>query len=70
MNLAKAILDDFEGFTGAADLDAEGDVDSDDFFAFLDAFADGDARVCNIDGDGDCDAVDFFGFLDLFASRC
>ena len=69
-NLAKAILDDFEGFTAAADLDADGDLDSDDFFAFLDAFADGDARVCDIDGDGDCDAEDFFGFLDLFASGC
>ena len=53
-----------------ADIDGDGDVDADDFFAFLDAFAGGDLPVCDIDGDGDCDADDFFGYLDLFAQGC
>ena len=53
-----------------ADLDGDGDVDSEDFFAYLDAFASGDADICDIDGDGDCDADDFFGYLDLFAQPC
>ncbi len=39
----------------------------DDFFAFLDAFTNGDLCICVIDQDGDCDADDFFIFLDLFA---
>ena len=54
----------------AADLDGDGDVDADDFFAYLDAFAGGDLGVCDIDNDGDCDADDFFGYLDLFAAGC
>ncbi len=54
----------------AADLTGDGQADSDDFFAFLDAFASGDLGVCDIDGDGDCDADDFFGYLDLFALGC
>ncbi len=54
----------------AADLDGDGDVDADDFFAYLDGFAAGDLGVCDIDGDGDCDADDFFGYLDLFAAGC
>ncbi len=53
-----------------ADLDGDGDADADDFFAYLDAFADGDMSVCDIDADGDCDAKDFFGYLDLFAQQC
>ena len=54
----------------AADLDGDGDVDADDFFAYLDGFAAGDLGVCDIDGDDDCDADDFFGYLDLFAAGC
>ncbi len=54
----------------AADLDGDGDVDADDFFAYLDAFAGGNLDICDIDGDGDCDADDFFGYLDLFAQGC
>ncbi len=53
-----------------ADVDGDGDADADDFFAFLDAFAAGDAAICDIDGDGDCDADDFFAYLDLFAQGC
>ncbi len=54
----------------AADLDGDNDADADDFFAYLDAFANGDFGVCDIDLDGDCDADDFFGYLDLFARGC
>ena len=53
-----------------ADVDGDGDADSKDFFAYLDAFAAGDMDVCDIDGDGDCDVDDFFEFLDLFAQSC
>ncbi len=60
----------FEGGGCPADLDGDGDTDADDFFAYLDAFANGDLGVCDIDGDGDCDADDFFGYLDLFAGGC
>ena len=48
----------------AADsFDGDGDLDSKDFFAYLDLFASGDDRVSLefIDGDGDIDADDFFG---------
>ena len=54
----------------AADLDGDGDADADDFFAYLDAFANGTFEVCDQDGDGDCDADDFFQYLDLFAQGC
>ncbi len=54
----------------AADLDGDGDVDADDFFDYLDAFAADDLAVCDMDGDGDCDADDFFGYLDFFAAGC
>ncbi len=54
----------------AADLDNDGDADSDDFFAYLDAFAGDNLPVCDIDNDGDCDSDDFFGYLDLFAQGC
>ncbi len=53
-----------------ADLDGDGDADSDDFFDYLDAFASDNLPVCDIDGDGDCDSDDFFGYLDLFAQGC
>lgn len=54
----------------AADLTGDGEADSDDFFAFLDAFAGGDLGVCDLDDDGDCDADDFFAYLDVFAVGC
>ncbi len=53
-----------------ADLDGDGDTDADDFFAYLDGFANGDLDVCDLDGCGDCDADDFFAYLDLFAAGC
>ncbi len=53
-----------------ADLDGDGDADSEDFFAYLDAFAAGNADICDIDIDGDCDSDDFFGYLELFAQGC
>ncbi len=53
-----------------ADMDGDGDTDSDDFFAYLDAFASGEAEVCDIDGDGDCEPDDFFAYLDLFVLGC
>ena len=53
-----------------ADLDGDGDADADDFFDYLDGFANGNLDVCDIDGDGDCDADDFFGYLDLFSLGC
>ncbi|MCH7910893.1 MAG: hypothetical protein IIB38_14925 [Candidatus Hydrogenedentes bacterium] len=53
-----------------ADIDGDGDIDSDDFFAYLDAVAAGNVDICDIDGDADCDAEDFFGYLDLFAAGC
>ncbi|MCB9846231.1 MAG: hypothetical protein H6811_09625 [Phycisphaeraceae bacterium] len=48
----------------------DGATDADDFFFYLDAFAAGDAAVCDLDADGDCDADDFFMYLDLFAAGC
>ena len=53
----------------AADIDGDGDLDAEDFFAYLDLFANGDDGA-DIDGDGDIDAEDFFGYLDLFAAGC
>ncbi len=47
----------------------DGDVDSDDFFYYLDRFASGDSEA-DLDGDGDNDADDFFAYLDFFAAPC
>ncbi|MCB9845847.1 MAG: hypothetical protein H6811_07690 [Phycisphaeraceae bacterium] len=51
------------------DIDLDGDVDGDDFFAYLDLFA-ADDDAADLDGDGDRDADDFFAYLDLFALGC
>ena len=53
-----------------ADLDGDANLDADDFFFYLDAFANGDLIICDIDQDADCDGEDFFAYLDLFATGC
>ncbi len=53
-----------------ADLDGDGDTDAENFFLYLDYFAEGYIDGCDVDEDGDCDAEDFFGFLDRFAMGC
>ncbi len=53
----------------AADLNADGQIDADDFFTFLDLFVDGDDRADFVDDDV-LDALDFFAFLDAFVARC
>ncbi|MCC5787686.1 MAG: dockerin type I repeat-containing protein [Phycisphaerales bacterium] len=55
--------------TCPADLNGDGVVDADDFFLFLQLFADGDTRA-DINGDGVIDADDFFEYLALFAAGC
>ncbi|TVS09380.1 MAG: PEP-CTERM sorting domain-containing protein [Phycisphaerales bacterium] len=51
------------------DLNNDGVVDADDFFLFLQLFADGDLRA-DFNNDGVIDADDFFVFLNLFAQGC
>ncbi|MFG0327423.1 MAG: choice-of-anchor B family protein [Phycisphaerales bacterium JB037] len=60
----------------------DGDADGDDFFFFLDAFANSQLAVCDLTGssdpndpsfgtpDSDCDGDDFFFYLDLFSQGC
>ncbi len=52
-----------------ADIDGNGVLDADDFFAYLDLFA-SDDPAADIDADGDIDADDFFAYLDLFSAGC
>ncbi len=52
-----------------ADLNGDGVVDADDFFLFLQWFADADPRA-DINNDGVIDADDFFDYLSLFAQGC
>ncbi len=52
-----------------ADLNADGVVDADDFFLFLQLFADADPRA-DFNNDGVIDADDFFAFLAAFAQGC
>ncbi len=52
-----------------ADLNGDGVVDADDFFLFLQLFADGDSRA-DLNADGVIDADDFFAYLALFAGGC
>jgi hypothetical protein len=51
------------------DLNGDGVVDADDFFLFLQLFADGDMRA-DFNNDGVIDADDFFAFLSAFAAGC
>ncbi len=55
--------------TCPADLNGDGVVDADDFFLFLQWFADADPRA-DINNDGVIDADDFFEYLGLFAAGC
>ncbi|MCC5787685.1 MAG: dockerin type I repeat-containing protein [Phycisphaerales bacterium] len=55
--------------TCPADLNGDGVVDADDFFLFLQLFADGDPRA-DFNNDGVIDADDFFAFLNAFAVGC
>ena len=52
-----------------ADVDGNGTLDGNDFFAFLDLFAAEDPAA-DIDGNGTIDGNDFFAYLDLFAAGC
>ncbi len=52
-----------------ADIDCNGVLDADDFFAYLDLFAAGDPDA-DLTGNGVVDSVDFFAYLDLFAAGC
>ncbi len=53
-----------------ADIDGDGDADADDFFDYLDAFANDNPDICDINRGGNCDVDDFFAYLDLFAQGC
>ncbi len=55
------------GATCRADIDGNGTIDSNDFFAFLDLFATGDPDA-DLTGDGAIDSADFFAFLDCFVA--
>ncbi|MCC5787729.1 MAG: hypothetical protein JJU33_13635 [Phycisphaerales bacterium] len=71
-NAGAAYVVDLEGGTGPAcppDLNGDGVVDADDFFLFLQLFADGDMRA-DFNNDGVIDADDFFDFLTAFAAGC
>ncbi len=52
-----------------ADLSGDGELSPEDFFLYLELFAQGDDRA-DITGDGTLDSDDFFGFLDLYAQGC
>ncbi|MCC5787333.1 MAG: hypothetical protein JJU33_11605 [Phycisphaerales bacterium] len=52
-----------------ADLNGDGVVDADDFFLFLQLFAQGDPRA-DFNNDGVIDADDFFEYLGAFAAGC
>jgi hypothetical protein len=51
----------------AADWDADGSLNSNDFFAFLDSYFTGDA---DFDADGATNSNDFFAFLTAFFEGC
>lgn len=55
--------------TCLADIDRDGDVDTEDFFAFIVAFVTGDAAA-DVNGDGSIDTSDFFAFISAFAEGC
>ncbi len=51
------------------DIDGDGTIDTDDFFAFLALYAASDAGA-DINDDGDIDTDDFFAFLAAYAAGC
>lgn len=53
----------------AADFDGNGVVDSDDFFAFVNAYLAGDGSA-DINGDGTLDSDDFFDYLNVYFTGC
>lgn len=52
-----------------ADINADGELDAEDFFLFLDLFARDDLSVDFV-RDGRIDSQDFFAYLDLFVLGC
>ncbi len=52
-----------------ADINADGELDADDFFLFLDLFREDDPSV-DFNHDGTIDSEDFFAYLDLFRHGC
>lgn len=52
-----------------ADINADGELDAEDFFLFLDLFARDDPSVDFV-RDGRIDSRDFFAYLDLFVLGC
>lgn len=70
---ASTILNSYEvlvcGRNPRPDLNADGVIDADDFFLFLEYFAAGDPRA-DFNDDGEIDANDFFIFLNKFALGC
>ncbi len=51
------------------DLNGDGNIDVLDFFAFIAAFAAGDAAA-DFTGDGNIDVLDFFAFIAAFSAGC
>jgi sugar lactone lactonase YvrE len=58
-----------QGATCVADFTGDGTVNVQDFLAFLQAFAAGDARA-DVDGSGQVNVQDFLAYLQLFAAGC
>lgn len=52
-----------------ADFDGNGTVEVQDFLAFLNAYASGEARA-DVNADGDVNVQDFLAFLSLYAAAC
>ncbi len=52
-----------------ADINADGELDGDDFFLFLDLFGEDDPSV-DFNHDGTIDSADFFAYLDIFVHGC
>lgn len=53
-----------------ADIDLDGDVDGDDYSAFLAAYAADDSDYADIDRDGDVDSQDVIAWLNAYTDGC